>query len=283
MSLMTPSEHWEGYDPTEELENFRNNGGSAGLDGVSGVGKENVLEDKGWRVYYEILKGICGEPFLKAVYHNEVGNPVGFKYDGRWITRSDIQNTFNAWRLSQFLEDGLHITEIGPGFGGLVAMLRRLYPGMTFDLIDLPDQRRIQHYYLSETVGTEGINWIEPDEARKSDVVVNIRSMMEMENTQIREYFRLIHGVIEPDLFYCVNRYAKRKTRLKDYPFGDEWTIKVSRTLIFETTIHEFLLKRGGEGFEKQLEGMPPYWLDYQGEHIELHPAFTLDNYERIG
>ena len=280
---MTPSEHWEGYDPTEELENFRNNGGSAGLDGVSGVGKENVLEDKGWRVYYEILKGICGEPFLKAVYHNEVGNPVGFKYDGRWITRSDIQNTFNAWRLSQFLEDGLHITEIGPGFGGLVAMLRRLYPGMTFDLIDLPDQRRIQHYYLSETVGTEGINWIEPDEARKSDVVVNIRSMMEMENTQIREYFRLIHGVIEPDLFYCVNRYAKRKTRLKDYPFGDEWTIKVSRTLIFETTIHEFLLKRGGEGFEKQLEGMPPYWLDYQGEHIELHPAFTLDNYERIG
>ena len=283
MSLMTPSEHWEGYDPTEELENFRNNGGSAGLDGVSGVGKENVLEDKGWRVYYEILKGICGEPFLKAVYHNEVGNPVGFKYDGRWITRSDIQNTFNAWRLSQFLEDGLHITEIGPGFGGLVAMLRRLYPGMTFDLIDLPDQRRIQHYYLSETVGTEGINWIEPDEARKSDVVVNIRSMMEMENTQIREYFRLIHGVIEPDLFYCVNRYAKRKTRLKDYPFGDEWTIKVSRTLIFETTIHEFLLKRGGEGFEKQLEGMPPYWLDYQGEHIELHPAYTLDNYERIG
>ena len=281
--LMTPSKHWENYAPTDDLENFRNNGGSAGLDGVSGVGKENELEEKGWRVYYEILKGIVGEPFLNAVYHNECGNPIGFKYDNRWLTRSDIQNTFNAWRLSQFLEDGLHVTEIGPGFGGLVAMLRRLYPYMTFDLIDLPDQRRIQEYYLTNTVGTEGINWIEPDEARKSDVVINIRSMMEMENTQIREYFRLIHEVLRPDWFYCVNRYAKRHTRLKDYPFGDNWTIKISKTLIFEPTAHEFLLKSGGEGFEHQLESMPPYWLTYDGERIELHPPFTLDTYERIG
>ena len=148
-------------------------------------------------------------------------------------------------------------------------MLRRLYPNMTFDLIDLPKQRRIQEYYLTNTVGTEG--------------VINIRSMMEMENTQIREYFRLIHEVLRPDLFYCVNRYAKRHTRLKDYPFGDNWTIKISKTLIFEPTAHELLLKSGGEGFEHQLESMPPYWLTYDGERIELHPPFTLDTYERIG
>lgn len=280
--LMKPSGHWDGYTPTKDLENFRNNGGSAGLDGVSRVGGKNELEKDGFEAYFEVLRSIAGDEFLEKVYINDVGNPPGFEYRGYWITRSDVQNAFNAWRLSQYLEDGMHITEIGAGFCGLAVMLKRLFPNMTFDIIDLPEQREIQKYYVSQTVGLNGFNWIEPSDARKSDVAINIRSMMEMTWQQVNQYFDIIKNIICPEWFYCVNRYVKRDITIKDYPFGDNWTMLVSSPLMFEPAIHEYLLHAGGYNFTKQLKTLPPYDLEFPERNITVTTPFTMQEYTRI-
>lgn len=253
-NLMQASNHWKGYQTTDDLENFRNNGGSAGLDGGSKVGGQIVNDDaERCIVYYHILKEILDPWFLETIWHNEKGKPTGPCVDGRILTRSDIQTAYNAWRLYPYLEDGMHIVEIGPGFGGLAAMLKRLFD-VTIDLVDLPNQRQIQQYYLEEF---DGISWKEPEELKKADVVINIRSMMEMNHGQVEGYFDLIYNVVKPDLFYCVNRYIKRTT-LRNYPFKDNWEPLISTPLMFEPAVHELLLTPGS-GIAKMLNDLPPY------------------------
>lgn len=272
---MNPSDHWAGYETTQDLENFRNNGGSAGLDGGSKVGrKEDMADDMRCGTYYQILKDVVGEDFLDKVWHNEKGNPEGLRVDGRILTRSDIQNAYNAWRLAPYLRHGMHLVEIGPGFGGLAAMLKRLKE-VSIDLIDLPDQRQIQQYYLSEF---DGIRWIEPEQAQSADIVINIRSMMEMNLEQVKGYFKIINKQIKPDYFYCVNRYIKRTT-LKDYPFNDDWEALISTPLLFESGIHEFMLKPG-EGIKRTLQGIPVYRASIENTDALLSVPNVMQEFE---
>lgn len=271
--LMNPSPHWAGFEKPDHLENFRQSG-SAGLDGVSKVGRSQVKPDDSEKALFEIVRSVAGDDLLRKIYINDVGNPSTIEHDGYSLTTSDTCNAWNAWRLSQYLEDGMSVTEIGPGFGGLCAMLHRIYPSMTFKLIDLPYQRILQRYYLENTVGLDRVQWIEPEDARKCDAVINIRSMMEMTKEQVNGYFDLIQNTMKPDWFYCVNRYEKKGILLKEYPFADDWQIHVSMPLPWQYHIHEYMLKRGGSGFRKHLDGMFPYKTG--GAWIVIDPGKNL-------
>lgn len=281
-SLMTPSAHWAGFTGTQDVENFRNNGGSAGLDGRSRVGGEPAPMDIGMG-HFAVLLDIVGDELLSRIYRDtEVGNPSARGRYGKYmITRSDTANAFNAWRLSQYLENGQSIIEIGPGYGCLAAMLRRLFPDSKITLIDLPNQRAIQQYYLDRTVGLDGFEWVEPEDVGAADVVINLRSFMEMTTEQVAGYFDLIQNRIKPRWFYCGNRYAKL-TRIKEYPFADDWTARVSKPLWPENSCHEFLLERGGSGFRQHLADLPPHFIRVNDQEGEIMPRLILMEYCQV-
>ena len=93
---------------------------------------------------------------------------------------------------------------------------------------------------------------LHPDEMNKIDnnaidMVVNTRSMMEMNYTTLINYFRHINRIIRSEgVFYSLNRYQK-VSFLKQYPFGSKW--KILRSVAWPRYIdmnphHELLLKK---------------------------------------
>ncbi len=70
--------------------------------------------------------------------------------------------------------------------------------------------------------------FIEKLPIRSVDMFINTRSMMEMNLETVSYYFEHMHRQLRPGgAFYCINRYEK-KTRLKDYPFDENWYVSYS-------------------------------------------------------
>jgi hypothetical protein len=134
-------------------------------------------------------------------------------------------------------------------------MLKRLYPRAKFTLIDLKGSLRIQRYYLKESFGTLSDFTFAQDMKgiEQADLVINIRSMMEMTKAQVDYYINHIQDM-DTDYFYCVNRYVKYDVKLREYPFDDDWQIHVSQPLPGQDHVHEYLLQRGPGHFTNQLK-----------------------------
>lgn len=262
MTAHSPSpHHWakRHYD-TDDWANMRNNGICAGLDGVTNVngslGEFSKQYKKHLITLWEIVTNVFIEDqdFVDKVYHVGIGNPPFIQYGGYKLTHSDITNLFNAWRISRYVDNPKHIIEIGGGFGCLAAMLKWIYPRAKITLVDLKDSLAIQRYYLKESFGTlSDFSFKQDMEDIEGDLVINIRSMMEMTPEQIAYYFlKIQHSNIE--WFYCVNRYSKHMTKLREYPFDDNWIPYVSQSLPGQDHIHEYLLRRGDGRFTNQLK-----------------------------
>ena len=152
------------------------------------------------------------------------------------------------------------IAEIGGGYGGLAVKLKRLFPAATILIFDLPEANAIQTWYLDQNFpdaktsgysdllrhGLPAILEARPDfimlpgwsfadlQPASLDLVVNTRSMMEMNRETIAFYFNGIHRALKPEsMFYCVNRYSKSTSgetiRIKDDPFDDAWSVVQAR------------------------------------------------------
>lgn len=81
------------------------------------------------------------------------------------------------------------------------------------------------------------------------DLVVNTRSMMEMNLDTIGKYFSDLQRWMKVGgIFYNVNRYAKFTVgvpiRLRDYPYDNRWTVEFSRPSFFQPHVHELMTRR---------------------------------------
>jgi hypothetical protein len=258
---------------------MRNNGICAGLDGLTSVkGELGGINKEALILLWEVITDIFIEDwdFVDKVYHVGIGNPPFIQHGGYKLTHSDITNLLSAWRLYNYVKDPRHIVEIGGGFGCLTAMLKRLWPRAKFTLIDLKESLRIQRYYLKESFGTLSDFSFKQDMdgIESADLVINIRSMMEMTKAQVDYYINHIQSLSsrgiddgeydedgewipedDPGIyFYCVNRYGKYDVKLREYPFDDDWQIHVSQPLPGQDHVHEYLLQRGPGHFTNQLK-----------------------------
>lgn len=258
--------HWTGRPTLEgDLENFRNNGLSNGFDDTKRLKPDQPKTD----VPEEALKGILamylsmvGEDFFNAYYQSGVGNPEGPEVLGKIITYSDLHALFNAWQIGRHIPDVSQIVEIGPGFGALAALLRKIYPRAQITLIDLPEHKPVVEYYLKETVGLEGVS-ITTDLPEGADLVIALRCMMEMPPSEVERYIDWMQDNDVP-WFYLINRYLKQNLT-KHYPFDDYWLPVVNRNDYITGTIHELLLQRTTEPsdiLKNQLETLPPFIHD---------------------
>ena len=208
----------------------------------------------------------------------KIGNPPSVPILGQDIVCNyhDLVLCLYAKRLRDLAPDGWRpssILEIGGGYGGLSAKLKRLWPDARVIVVDLPEVLALQTYYLSEALPEARIGgetamdqdgWetpadmlaLTPDRLSMIpdgavDLVINTRSFMEMSTEIIARYFAEIQRVTRPDggLFYNVNRYAKQNPaggviRFREYPYDANWTVLLSEVSPIQSQMHELLAGR---------------------------------------
>lgn len=85
----------------------------------------------------------------------------------QWLDKSQL----NIRELSA-------ICEIGAGYGAMALLCRRLGFEGAYHIIDLPELKQIQIFYLSETIGVENVVWL--DLPQSCDLFIASHSLSEM-------------------------------------------------------------------------------------------------------
>ncbi len=232
----------------------------------------------------DCLFRLCGPDFVKNYsLESEIGSPqkslVNIGSESFHTNMHDLSLLYYFWQISRTADvllktDTPVIAEIGAGYGGLISKAKKRYPKASFILFDLPEPATIQAYYIQNTYPDSKILYLKdllergakvfdeefdfmilpgwmidkiPD--KYIDLIINMRSMMEMSSPIIDFYFIHIHRIVkENGLFGCFNRYQKTYEDgdiiMKNYPFDEYWVPVLSQTSLYQGHIHDLILKR---------------------------------------
>jgi putative sugar O-methyltransferase len=264
----------------ERLENFRSTDKKPLSDTLDDYRSKMSMQEM-----YEELCLQVDEFLIEELSENSIGNPPSEKV----VTRSgkELLATFNDLILISFANkifdalstkqrtSDLFVLEIGGGYGGLAAKLRKLLPLSHITIIDLPHAGLLQTYYLGQQFPSARLNvmnykrsnHIQSDHStltdftivpsteidllnrQKFDLVINSRSFMEMDQGTISRYFALIQTQLKVDgLFFNCNRLWKnagdRPTQIARYPYDDKWHLVSLSTSFFQNNTIELLARR---------------------------------------
>jgi len=233
-----------------------------------------------WSDAYDRLCSLTGKEFVKNFAEADIGNPIHLRVDGIKIHPIELHLVYYSWNISKIFESLEEqpsvIIEIGGGYGGLAAKLKKLYPNATIILFDLPETLHLQSYFLSEAYPEAkvfdyidyldtGMSGLVPGEhdfallpgwtiselpSKFADLMINTRSMMEMNKGVVSFYMAEICRITQfGGLFYCVNRYEKAKVdypiRIKEFDFDDCWYFCVDQPVWDQgPSVHEIVAVR---------------------------------------
>ena len=210
----------------------------------------------------------------------------------------DLGNIYYFWQISRtadslFNNESPLIVEIGAGYGGVISKIKNRYSKARCILFDLPELSAVQSYYIYNCFPGSNIlylndllergdeifeddfdfmilpGWmIERFPPEYIDLVINMRSMMEMPLAVLDYYFHHIHRTVKSDgLFACFNRYHKNSFGediiIKKYPYDEFWSIIISQASIYQNHIHDLILRRQKEKdnfpVADRLKSLPPF------------------------
>ena len=271
---------------------FRSNVITKGLDNANVP--EEALErvQVKWRNIHRELTSVVPERLQHYFEETPVGGPRSVNHDGIPMTQSSLEYTFMLSHLEPYVEDADVVVDIGGGYGGLARLLKKRFPKLRLVLLDLPEINAIQTYFLSTCFPEARVLTLRDVHERESidpralgadflvlpgqlierlpqgsfGLVINTRSMMEMDLPTVSFYIGHIQDKLPSGgSFYCVNRYEK-KTRLKAYPFDDKWYVSHSAPwpkFIDENPHHELVAVRArypvlGE-LREHVASFPPF------------------------
>jgi hypothetical protein len=225
------------------------------------------------------------EGLIEELLENSIGNPPKEKVVSR--SGNELQATFNDLILISFANkifnalstkqrtSELFVLEIGGGYGGLAAKLKKLLPLAHIAIIDLPHAGLLQTYYLQQRFPTGRLSVLDYKVSvhlqggasllsdftvvpstkidllnrQEFDLIINSRSFMEMDQKTISRYFDLIQSRLKVDgLFFNCNRLWKnaggRPTQIARYPYDDRWHLISMGTSFFQNNTVELLTRR---------------------------------------
>jgi putative sugar O-methyltransferase len=269
------SKHWKKYDlrldlfKRENLKNFRNNSLSDGLDD-----RYDIPHQK--KIFKNLIKEVGEDYVLKNLNNQNIGNSkYVFKYKDKYVDGG--QNFHIKW-LYEFEKNIVNkkniksVCEIGGGYGSFAQKIIKRF-NCKYVSIDLPEGNFLASYYLKNhfkdlsIVGNCELINNELDEATfdkndifilnpwnkisniKFDLIINTRSMMEMNKDVIKYYFDFIHTHIKKDGFFLnINRYRKKSVgypvHFYEYPYDSSWNIVLSKKSWRQYWIHFLLTQR---------------------------------------
>ena len=270
------SKHWQKFDARkhlytlENLENFRNNKLSDGLDDRYSSGEQK-------EIFQDLVTELGEEYVLSNLTDKNIGNSLNyFKVGNLFIDGG--QNFHIKWlhELETFVFSKIkvnYICEIGGGYGSLAQKIRSKH-ACKYVLIDLPEANLLSSYYLSKhfpnlkfllcdeirgkSVDKKQIEkydfiiippWYKIEEDIKIDLFINTRSMMEMNFGVIQKYFDFIQTHIANDGFFLnINRYYKSSVghpiELSKYPYDEKWKVVSSEPSWRQYDIHQLITQR---------------------------------------
>ena len=252
------SNHWKRYDERiklfkiENLQNFRSNGLSNGLDDQK---SPNVIKKE-----LSLLSKLINDKFIKNnLLTTNFGNLKNIiKVKKLLLDSGQLYFIYWLYLLKKKLKKIKYICEIGAGFGGFSAKMLKAYSKGKYLIIDLPEANFLSSYFLSKNFPNKKIllgyekkeeiiyksdfnkydviiipPWFKV-EGIKFDLFINTRSMMEMDKEVIFKYFEFIQNNISDNgYFFNVNRYFKDTVReplkLTDYPYDTNWNTLISQ------------------------------------------------------
>ena len=90
--------------------------------------------------------------------------------------------------------------------------------------------------------------WSKIDKRIKFNIIINTRSMMEMNKNTIYDYFSLVQNHIkEGGFFFNINRYLKKtidnKIKISNFPYDNKWKVIKSKKSWAQDWIHMLITK----------------------------------------
>lgn len=146
----------------------------------------------------ELIERLTSEPDFERHYpvfqrNDEIGEPPLTPVDG-WgnasiYTLRYAKIAYDMRRLFGSL-DGLHIVEIGGGYGGQCAILSRLFDVASYTIIDLPEVLQLQRAYL-QALDIRSVTFLTKDEVetdRSWDLAVSNYAYSEL-SEELRAFY----------------------------------------------------------------------------------------------
>ena len=269
------SKHWKKYDLRSELFNennlinFRNNSLSDGLDDRYNLEEQN-------KIFKSLISEVGEEYVYRHLNQTNIGNSkYFFHYKDKIVDAG--QNFHIKWlhdieRHISSKKNIKYVCEIGGGYGSLAQKIISNF-NCKYVSIDLPEANFLTSYYLKnhfknlKFIGNcELINneldkitfkkndifilnpWNKISDI-KFDLIINTRSMMEMDKIIIKEYFNFIHRHIDDNgFFFNINRYRKKSVgypiHFYEYPYDENWKVIFSKSSWQQNWVHQLITQR---------------------------------------
>ena len=284
--------HWERYhkDFHQSIYNenswksFRRNSISTGLDDANKSDNPHYDKQKAHEKLEKSIPVVVENIDPELVYllnDSSVGNPNLFKVHG-YQTNSVIRDlVYSAQSINEVIPtplgggSDLRIVDIGGGYGGMLRLLKLMYRASKCYSFDLPESNFISEYYLRNCFPTSTFftlrDFIESKSIEDADftilpgwhidalpntsidLVINTRSMMEMEVPIIKFYMKQINRICKTrSILYCVNKPKKHTPNwgsrkpyyLHKTPFGFKWQVISCSELRVRRAQVELVLKK---------------------------------------
>lgn len=295
-SRFTQTKKYNGVDAWErrKVHNYKN----LIEDSLSNPDEQKLANET-----FNYFLSLCGFDFLKEYsLESMAGSPQRFFIQSGLgsfhANMHDLSLLYYFWKILRATDkliktDNPVIAEIGPGYGGLISKAKKKYPKARLILFDLPELSAVQTYFIYNSYPNSKILHLKDLLERGNkifdeefdfmilpgwminqvpdcyfDLIINIRSMMEMSIEVVDFYFKHIHRSVKNNgLFACINRYEKKSNSaenivMKHYPFDEFWLPLSSEASEIQPHIHELILMRGDKKsnlLKEILKSMPPF------------------------
>ena len=188
----------------------------------------------------------------------DYGNPYRVEISGVKTSRAALDYTRMLATLLELSRlqgrEPKVVVEIGGGYGGLACRAMRAWKDCEWWDIDFPEMLQIAEHYMTETAMVDPRRFktaIVPHAVffRDADVVINTRSMMEMDFDEVSKYLSCIQDNTRPGtVFYCLNREQK-VTKMRDWPWDGRWAVVRKQPWPTNPACIEMVLIRSGGHF----------------------------------
>ncbi|MDB2411908.1 putative sugar O-methyltransferase [Litoricolaceae bacterium] len=263
------SDHWiffnRGKTVTPSgLVNFRSSGLSWGLDDVHTLEKLPGL-------IIDVLDRVPVSELISSLPRQNIGNCAESVLTSHgYCNGNDL--FFCVWlnQLSGLTRGTEKILEIGGGYGGFARVIIGALPKLvSYTMVELPLSAMLAAYYLHEStacgiflndqeiragMGQPIVKIYTPNHnidrsSGQFDLIINTRSMMEMNLETIAFYFDYINRTLKVGgVFFNINRYVKATSgdvvRICDFPYDDHWDLLHSSRAFRQRKLHCIISKR---------------------------------------
>lgn len=244
-----------------DLESFTN---SKLLD----FNKKNFFEGLIYKIYlvslYEYILQIDKLNILKRLDEPKIGNPLLVDYKGKLISQDLCNSVYEFYTITNNIKlpKQIKIAELGAGYGRVGYVFLKIFSAASYCVIDIPPALFIAQHYLSKVFPREKIfkfrhfdtfeevkdeftrsriqflmpHQIELLPKKYFDLFINISSLHEMSNSQIKNYLRQINRLCKG--YFYTKQWRNSKTKDNNFINQNEYPILKNWQYVYGRNYH---------------------------------------------